>query len=136
MSLASSASASGFFSSIDPSEWGYLGLKLPAASTIPIAPSAMQMIAARSASPPSPPAAAIIAGEGVSPAASAAAKGSPPGSAAATSVADFGRADGSFSKHRTIARSTVGSMSATTLEGRTVDDSSCACINSGIEPAL
>ncbi len=45
---------------------------------------------------PSVGAAATISGEGVSPAASAAAIGSPPGNAAATCKADEGLCDGSF----------------------------------------
>ena len=44
-------------------------------------------------------------GDGVSPAASASASGSPPGSDAETSSADAGRSLGSGSRHRKIARS-------------------------------
>ncbi len=68
-------------------------------------------------SAPSPPAAATISGEGVSPAAIAAARGSPPGSAAATSDAVAGRFSGSLSRQRRMARSTAGSMSETWLDG-------------------
>ena len=48
------------------------------------------------------PAAATIAGDGVSPAASAAASGSPPGSAADTAIALAGRSAGSRERQRWI----------------------------------
>lgn len=67
--------------------------------------------------PSSFPAAATILGEGVSPAARAAARGSPPGSAADTASADAGRRAGSFSKQRRIARSTAGSISVMIVDG-------------------
>jgi hypothetical protein len=68
-------------------------------------------------SEPSSPAAATISGDGVSPAASAAASGSPPASAAATAIADDGRRAGSLSRQRTITRSTAGSMSGIRVDG-------------------
>jgi len=71
------------------------------------------------------PAAATISGEGVSPAAMAAASGSPPGSAAATCAAEDGRCAGSFSMQRRIARSTAGSISLTSMEGEVGGSSTC-----------
>ena len=61
--------------------------------------------------------AATISGDGVSPAASAAAIGSPPGSAIATFSADDGRRFGSSSRHLRIKRSTAGSRSLTRSVG-------------------
>ena len=58
------------------------------------------------------PAAATISGEGVSPAATAAASGSPPGSIASTARAEAGRAAGSSSRHCRITRSTAGRAAA------------------------
>ena len=81
--------------------------------------------ATRGASPSPTPAAATISGEGVSPAASAAASGSPPGSAAATCVAEDGLCAGSFSMQRRITRSTAGSMSLTTDDGAVGASSAC-----------
>ena len=51
-------------------------------------------------SAPTPPEAATSAGDGVSPAASAAASGSPPGNAADTANADEGRSAGSLARQR------------------------------------
>jgi hypothetical protein len=65
---------------------------------------------------PTAPAAATISGDGVSPAASAAASGSPPGSEAITAWAEGGRLFGSSSRQRAITRSTAGSMSRTMLD--------------------
>ena len=65
---------------------------------------------------PTPPPAP---GEGVSPAASAAASGSPPGRAAATASAECGRCRGSGSRQCRIARSTAGSISPTICDGFT-----------------
>ena len=62
------------------------------------------------------------AGDGVSPAAKAAASGSPPGSDAAAAATDFGRSWDSFSRQRRITRSTAGSMSSTTSDGAFVED--------------
>jgi len=75
--------------------------------------------AARDENPSLDPEAATIPGDGVSPAASAAASGSPPGSAAATCATELGRARGSFSRQRMITRSTTGSMSRVISEGAT-----------------
>jgi hypothetical protein len=61
---------------------------------------------------PSEPAAATIWGDGVSPAAKAAASGSPPGKAAAMTTADWGRRFGSGSRHRSITRCTSGASLA------------------------
>src|SRR5205085_1359862 len=61
------------------------------------------------------PAAATISGDGVSPAANAAASGSPPGSAACTLSGVGGRFAGSGSKQQRITFSTAGSTSAATL---------------------
>ena len=58
------------------------------------------------ASPSFSPEAATSSGDGVSPAAMAAASGSPPGSEAANWVTDAGRARGSRSRQRRITRST------------------------------
>ena len=55
--------------------------------------------------------AAINSGEGVSPAAKAAAIGSPPGNDADTTATDSGLSDGSGDKQRRIDRSTAGSIS-------------------------
>ena len=66
--------------------------------------------------PPVAPEAATISGDGISPAASAAAIGSPPGRATATARADAGRRSGSFSRQRSMIRSTAGSMSLTWLD--------------------
>src|SRR5262245_57718441 len=76
-----------------------------------------QATAVTGRSDPSFGAAATISGDGVSPAARAAARGSPPGSAAATSIAEEGRLDGFFSRQRRITRSTFGSISFTCEEG-------------------
>src|SRR6476660_8387247 len=62
-------------------------------------------------------AAATISGEGVSPAARAAAIGSPPGKEAATCSADDGRKEGSFWIQRSITFSTAGSRSLTSKVG-------------------
>src|ERR1700726_2503624 len=80
--------------------------------------AAMQATATRGRSPEVSPDAATNCGEGVSPAARAAAKGSPPGKAAATLKTVAGRAEGSFSKQRRMTRSTTGLRSFTTDEGR------------------
>ncbi len=77
--------------------------------------------AVRGCSPSFSPEAATISGEGVSPAASAAAIGSPPGSAIATFSADEGRLRGSASRHRRITRSIVGSRSFTSVVGVACD---------------
>ena len=73
------------------------------------------------------PDAATNCGEGVSPAASAAASGSPPGNAAATARAVAGRAEGSVSRQRRITFSTIGSRSFTTDDGRLGVRSARAC---------
>ena len=65
----------------------------------------------RSGIPAVCPCAATISGEGVSPAASAAASGSPPGSATITASALGGRFSGSGSRHRRMTFSTAGSTS-------------------------
>src|SRR6202522_3714805 len=65
------------------------------------------------------PDAATICGEGVSPAARAAANGSPPGRLAATARADDGRCEGSGSRQRRMALSTAGSSSFTSEDGLT-----------------
>ena len=62
-------------------------------------------------------AAATISGDGVSPAASAAASGSPPGSADATAMADEGRRAGSCSRQRRITRSIAGSSRRRSSDG-------------------
>jgi hypothetical protein len=85
----------------------------------------------RGFSPSVSPAAATISGDGVSPAASAAANGSPPGSAADTCNAEMGRFAGSFSRHRSITRSISGSRSRTSVDGFVGAASSLAFINSG-----
>src|ERR1022692_3936264 len=64
------------------------------------------------ASPSSLPAEATSSGDGISPAARAAASGSPPGSAAATESPFAGRRAGSGSRQRRMAFSTPGSISA------------------------
>jgi hypothetical protein len=87
------------------------------ATTVPATRPTRHDTAAAGRSPPDAPPSATISGDGVSPAARAAASGSPPGSAAATAIADGGRSVGSFSRHRRITRSTIGSMSSTKLEG-------------------
>jgi len=66
------------------------------------------------AMPATAPAAATISGDGVSPAARAAASGSPPGSAAEMARAVAGRLAGSGSRQRRMTFSTAGSMSAAT----------------------
>ncbi len=72
-------------------------------------------------SPSAPAASATISGDGVSPAASAAARGSPPEMAAATDRADFGRLAGSGSRQLRIARFTVGSRPSIWLDGRAAE---------------
>jgi len=73
------------------------------------------------------PDAATISGEGVSPAAIAAASGSPPGSATANCATDPGRERGSRSMHRRIRRSTTGSTPSLISDGAVgVDPSFCA----------
>jgi hypothetical protein len=74
-------------------------------------------MAPRGLRPPSGPAAATISGDGVSPAAKAAASGSPPGSAAATASAEVGRWVGSLSRQRRMTRSTAGSSPETWVVG-------------------
>ena len=81
------------------------------------------------------PLAATSSGEGVSPAANAAASGSPPGSAAAICTTLPGRRVGSFSRHRRITRSIAGSMSGTTLESVLGEDSSLNFTSSATESA-
>ena len=76
------------------------------------------------------PAAATISGDGVSPAARAAASGSPPGSAAATASAEAGRSAGSCSRHLRITRSIAGSRSRTTDEGVEIVPLCCSAISS------
>ncbi len=66
---------------------------------------------------PLPPAPATISGDGVSPAATAIVRGSPPGSAAASAAADGGRFAGTGSKQRRIARSTAGSIPLICVDG-------------------
>src|SRR4029077_12383397 len=66
---------------------------------------------------PLSPASATLSGDGVSPAARAAASGSPPGSAAATARADGGRRAGSGSRQRRRTRSTIGSNPSMNDEG-------------------
>mgnify|MGYP003693783551 CR=1 FL=1 len=63
---------------------------------------------------------------------SAAASGSPPGSAAATASVDPGRLAGSRSRQRMITRSTAGSRSRTTDDGVGEAPLSCALIRSAI----
>ncbi len=77
------------------------------------------------------PAAATIAGDGVSPAASAAASGSPPGSAADTAIALAGRSVASRERQRWITRSTAGSSSRPALRD-TWTPSSCMRSSSAI----
>src|SRR5271166_6255884 len=77
----------------------------------------MQIPALLGRNPADSPDAATNCGEGVSPAASAAASGSPPGRAAATLKTFAGRAEGSFSMQRRMTRSTIGLRSLTTDEG-------------------
>ena len=86
-----------------------------AASPRTISSRQPQAIAGRS--PSFSPAAATISGDGVSPAASAAASGSPPGNAAAICRAEAGRFAGFFSRQRSITRSTRGSMSFKCADG-------------------
>src|SRR5579863_1598 len=76
-----------------------------------------QATATRGRRPTVSPAAATICGEGVSPAANAAASGSPPGKAAATLSTFAGRAEASVSRQRRITFSTIGSRSFTTDDG-------------------
>ncbi len=76
------------------------------------------------------PAATSIAGEGVSPAASAAASGSPPGSDAATVSADGGRCSGSFARQRRMTRSIAGSRSRTIDDGVVIVPVSWSCFRS------
>ncbi|HEX3131215.1 MAG TPA: hypothetical protein VH394_28020 [Thermoanaerobaculia bacterium] len=68
-------------------------------------------------SPPTLGAAATISGDGVSPAARAAARGWSPGSAAASRRAEAGRVDGSSPRHWSTAASTRGSSCGTKTEG-------------------
>jgi hypothetical protein len=85
-------------------------------------------------SAPSGPEAATSSGDGVSPAASAAAIGSPPGSTAATARADARRRAGSGSRQRRIARSTAGSSPSTSTRGLAGVDSFCRqCSSSMLE---
>jgi len=81
------------------------------------------------------PDAATSSGEGVSPAARAAANGSPPGSAAATDNALGGRLEGSGSRQRRIALSTAGSIPAAIDDMLTICALSCSRISSAIVPA-
>jgi len=62
---------------------------------------------------------ATISGDGVSPAARAAARRSPPGRAAATASADAGRREGLACRQRRITFSTSGSRSLTSVVGLT-----------------
>jgi len=78
----------------------------------------------------SPPAAATISGDGVSPAASAAARGSPPGSDADTRIAEAGRRAGSLSRQRTIASSIAGSSVFTIVVGAVNAPDWCRSISS------
>jgi hypothetical protein len=79
---------------------------------------------------------ATISGEGVSPAASAAASASPPGRAAATASAERGRSAGSFSRQRSIARSIEGSKLGIRLDGEDGVSSWCCRVSSAIVVAL
>src|ERR1700730_7904506 len=83
--------------------------------------AARQATAARGRKPSVAPESATNWGEGVSPAASAAASGSPPGKAAATLRTVAGRADGSVSRQRRMTRSITGLRSLTTDDGRLND---------------
>src|SRR5580658_4465307 len=84
----------------------------------PSSTATRQITALRGRNPADSPDAATSCGEGVSPAASAAANGSPPGRAAATLRTVAGRADGSVSKQRRMTRSMIGLRSLTTEDGR------------------
>ena len=77
-----------------------------------------------------------ICGDGVSPAAKAAARGSPPGKAAATFNAELIRFAGSGSRQRKITRSTAGSRSFTTVDGLLGADSLRTRTNSGKDSTL
>src|SRR5580765_2490110 len=73
--------------------------------------------AARGERLPEAAASATICGDGVSPAASAAASGSPPGRAAATASAETGRSKGSLCRQLRMTRAAAGSNPSTRLEG-------------------
>ena len=76
--------------------------------------------------PPLLPAAATISGDGVSPAASAAASGIAAGQRRRDGRgASAGRAAGSFSRQRRMTRSTAGSSPASTVEGEAGCSSAC-----------
>ena len=87
------------------------------------------------ANPPFPPLAATSSGDGISPAAIAAASGSPPGSAAATWTTFAGRSPGSFSRQRCIIPSTAGSISRTMPDKRLGDTWSRMRTSSAMDPA-
>ena len=93
------------------------------------------MVATPTFSPPAGPAAATISGDGVSPAASAACNGSPPGKEWATASALAGRSTGSLSRQRRIARSTTGSSPSMKSEGVVGVDSICICASSAGDSA-
>ncbi len=116
MSLALNASASGGSGSGDIPSSVVLWLTRTSATSIATTPT-KHAIAVRGCRPSFSPDAATISGDGVSPAASAAAIGSPPGSAIATFNADEGRLRGSVSRQRRITRSIVGSRSLTSEVG-------------------
>jgi len=78
---------------------------------------ASSAMAARGRSASLGPEAARRSGDGVSPAASASASGSPPGSDTATSSADAGRRFGSGSRHLRMALSSRGLMSGISVDG-------------------
>lgn len=83
---------------------------------------------------PTLPAAATSAGDGVSPAATAARSGSPPGSAAITRCAEAGRSWGPSSMQRRITFSTAGSISRCTLEGGVLPTEWAARISCRLRP--
>src|SRR5215470_308240 len=68
-----------------------------------------------------PPAAATVSGDGVSPAATAARKGLPTGSAAATSDAEDGRSSAFGARQQLMMRSITGSKPLMMLDSRTGD---------------
>ncbi len=82
-----------------------------------ITTTAKHAIAVRGRKPSFPSEAATICGEGVSPAARAAAIGLAPGIAIATLSADEGRRLGSSSRHRRMTRSMAASRFLTRSEG-------------------
>lgn len=116
MSRAFAVSTSGGFSSgtrFIRCTWGLVKQK----TIIPTAIPTSAAIATFGERPSVGPAAATISGDGVTPSASAAASGSPPGRLADSARADAGRILGSGSRQRRMARSTVLSKSPINVEG-------------------